>query len=113
MARRHRFPHHVSRWRQLGDDGEVYACTATYYVAVLRDPQQVFMDLVIEGPNGYRTELRGDNKIRPVMERVWAAAALQVCVCGHQRSEHNRWLKAHPCGACDCQRFSKQKGTTT
>ena len=111
MARRHRFPHHVTRWHQLGDDGQDYACTATYYIAVLRDPQQVFMELVIEGPNGYRKELRGDTKIRPVMERVWAARALQMCTCGHQRSEHKSYLTPRPCGVCDCQRFTRRKET--
>jgi hypothetical protein len=66
----YRFPHHVTKWRQAGRDGTEYRCTAKYYMAVLRKPQQVWFYLLIEGPDGYRRELRGDRVIRPIIDRL-------------------------------------------
>ena len=113
QRRRYGFPHQTSRFKHKGDDGVEYTVTTKYYVAVLRNPQQVFMEMVIEGPDGYRRELHGDSKIRPVMERIWLSHNGDPChVCGHRRDLHGH-PQTHfafgPCKTpeCECTGFKR------
>jgi hypothetical protein len=71
MSRR-RFPHTVGHLTHTGRDGQPYRITISYYTRALQQPGLVYMDMTIEGTDGTRRELRGDAKVRPVMERIFA-----------------------------------------
>jgi len=108
-----RFPHRRSRFKHTAN-GVEYTVEVTSYDRVLSG-ERVFMEMVIEGPDGYKRVLHGDSKIHPVMERIWASHEGDPCTeCEHERRLHghaNTHFLYGPCKTegCTCSNFKREK----
>jgi len=111
--RSYRFPHTRQCFKHTAN-GVEYTVTTRSYSRVLSG-ETVYMEMVIEGPNGYKRVLHGDAAIHPVMQRIWDSHRPDPCeTCAHRKDVHGhevtnfRW---GPCKTegCDCSQFLRTR----